>query len=177
MGKTATPVYLNLGCGLNRKKDWINVDAFGNPDVLWDLDVTPYPWADNSVDGIEMFHVLEHLENWWEAFTECARILKPGGTLRIHVPDESSRTALTYRDHKTVFSQVSFHGIRGSRSGTNSWAETVEASVPLVLERYYRCPYKEYEWMARWCPRVLRFCADHLRNFIHEQQFHFRKVL
>jgi ubiquinone/menaquinone biosynthesis C-methylase UbiE len=156
----------------------INVDAFASchPDVVHDLNVTPYPWADNSVDGIQMRHVLEHLPNWWEAFCECARILKPGGYLRIHVPDESSETALTYRDHVRVFSNASFHGIRGRPSGTNAWATTVEGSIPLVQEFYAQVPYKQYEWMVRWCPWLLRFCANHLRNFIWEQQFVFRKV-
>jgi ubiquinone/menaquinone biosynthesis C-methylase UbiE len=178
VGAPVRPLLLNLGCGTNTEPGWCNVDAFENcnPDVVWDLNVTPYPWADNSVDGIQMRHVLEHLENWWEAFTECARILKPGGFLKIHVPDESSMTALTYRDHVRVFSLASFHGIVGRPSGTNAWAHSVKDSVPLVLEAYYQVPYKKYEWMTRWCPRVLRFCAEHLRNFIWEQQFHFRKI-
>ena len=107
------PVLLNMGRGINTEPDHINVDAYGRPDVVWDLNVTPFPWATNSVDGIQARHVFEHLENWWEAFVDCARILKPGGYLRIHVPDESSTTALTYRDHLRVFSLASFHGIQG----------------------------------------------------------------
>jgi ubiquinone/menaquinone biosynthesis C-methylase UbiE len=168
---------LNLGCGTYKRPEYINVDAFEScdPDYLWDLNRTPYPWADNSIDGIVMTHVLEHLDNWWGAFTECARILKPGGTLQINVPDESSATALTYRDHLHVFNRASFHGIHGRVSGTNAWARSVEGTVPLVMERYYQVPFKEYEWMTRF-PRLLAFCANHLRNFIWEQQFHFRKV-
>ena len=173
-----TPVYLNLGCGTRRLEGdgWVNVDAYGDPDLVWNLNEFPYPWAENSVDAIVMLHVLEHVDKWWECFTECARILKPGGTLQINVPDESSPTALTYRDHLHVFNRASFHGIRGRPSGTNAWAIDVEGSVPLVLERYYQVPFKQYEWMTRF-PRLLRFCADHLRGFIWEQQFHFRKVL
>ena len=85
LGANAQPLLLNLGCGTYRRPEYVNVDAFAvcKPDVVWDLNETPYPWPDNSVDGIMMTHVLEHLENWWGAFTECARILKPGGTLVI----------------------------------------------------------------------------------------------
>lgn len=178
MGANARPLLLNLGCGdVKEPPPWINVDAYSNcnPDVVWDLDVFPYPWPDNSVDEIQIRHTLEHLENWWEAFLEMTRILKPGGTLRIHVPDESSATALTYRDHRTVFGLASFHGTVGRVSGTNAWAKTVENSVPMRLERYYQVPYKRFEWMT-WVPWLLRFCANHLRNFIWEQQFIFRKV-
>jgi SAM-dependent methyltransferase len=178
MVDTATPLLLNLGCGTQKEPQFLNVDGFKecNPDLVWDLNVTPYPWESNSVDGVQMLHVLEHLDNWWEAFCECARILKPGGFLRIHVPDESSQTALTYRDHLRVFGLASFHGIHGRPSGTNAWAKSVESTVPLVLSEYYQVPHGNYQWMARWCPRVLRFCADHLRNFIHEQRFVFRKI-
>lgn len=172
----AQPLFLNLGCGSNKLAGCLNVDAYGDPDFFWDLNSFPYPWDDNSVDGIEMWHVLEHIPNWWEAFKECARILKPGGYLHIRVPDESSATALTYRDHHHVFSPRSFHGISGARHGTNAWAETENDSVPLRLEGYNQVPYQQYEWMVKWCPRVLKFCADHLRNFIWEQRFRFVKI-
>lgn len=174
MGKA--PLLLNLGAGSNRLPGHLSVDFYGEPDVRVDLNAFPYPWPDNSVDGIEMWHVLEHIPQWWGAFNECARILKPGGYLRINVPDESSASALTYRDHFHVFSLRSFHGIQGARHGTNEWAKSEENSVPLVLTSYYQVPHKQYEWMIRWCPRVLKFCADHLRNFIHEQRFEFRKI-
>jgi SAM-dependent methyltransferase len=170
------PLFLNLGCGGNRLPRHVNVDLYGKPDVIWDLNITPYPWADNSVDGIEMWHTLEHLENWWGAFTECARILRPGGYLRIRVPDESSETALTYRDHRHVFSQRSFHGIEGRVQGTNAWAETEAESVPLRQVSYYRVPFPEYQWMAKRCQWLLLFCANHLRNFIWEQRFEFVKI-
>jgi len=176
VGENRKPVLLNLGCGTVHEPGFINVDAFGNPDFIWDLEVTPFPWPDNSVDGIQMRHVLEHLDNWWECFEECARILRPGGFLRIHVPDASSDTALAYRDHKRVFSLASFHGIQGRPSGTNSWAATVEGGIPLVQEFYAQVPYNRFQWMAKYCPWLLRFCADHLRNFIWEQQFVFRKL-
>lgn len=168
---------LNLGCGARKMHGdgWVNVDAYGDADIIHDLNVAPFPWADNSVDGIVMFHVLEHVREWWQCFTECARILKPGGFLQINVPDESSPTALTYRDHLHVFGLASFHGIVGRHSGTNAWAKGEEGSVPLKLVNYYQVPYKQYEWMTRF-PRLLKFCADHMRGFIWEQQFHFRKV-
>jgi len=175
MGKNATPIRLNLGAGLDHQQGFVSVDAFGDPDVKHDLNKAPYPWKDNTIDGIIAFHVFEHLIDWWPAFTECARILKPGGSLEIRVPDESSGTALTWRDHHHVFGLVSFHGTMDADHGTNAWAKTVKDSVPLKLESYHQVPYKEYEWMLRF-PRILGFCARHMRNFIHEQRFIFRKV-
>lgn len=172
------PLMLNLGCGFNKLPGYVNVDAFAHcePEVVHDLDVFPYPWADNSVDSIEYWHAMEHVKDWWGSFCECARILKYGGTLNIRVPDESSKTALTYRDHHHVFSEYSFHGIAGRSHGTNAWAYLEQGSVPLKLTHHMRVPYKEYNWMGKWCPWLLEFCANHLRNFIWEQQFTFVKI-
>jgi len=171
---------LNLGCGFQKKIGFVNVDAFDicKPDVVHDLNSFPYPWDDNSIDGIEMFHALEHLDDWWGAFNECARILKPDCLLDIRVPDESSASALCYRDHNHVFNHQSFHGIQELHGwGANAWACLEDSKVPLVLIDYKQVPFKEYDWMLRWpFVKLLSFCARHLRNFIWEQQFTFRKV-
>lgn len=155
----------------------MNVDAYAvcAPDVAWDLNEAPFPWPDNSVREIDARHIFEHLIDWWPAFTECARILEPGGELHIHVPDESSPSALTYRDHHHVFGLCSFHGIQDATHGTNAWAKSEQETIPLTMERYFQVPFNQYEWMTRF-PWLLRFCASHLRGFIWEQQFHFRKI-
>jgi len=173
-------VFLNLGCGFRKKKGCINVDAFDicEPDIVHDLNVFPYPWADDSIDGIIMWHVLEHLDDWWGAFLECARILKPGARLSIHVPDESSSSAITYRDHNHVFCVWTFRGITGDQPyGQNAWAAIEHETVPLKMISFRRVPFKKYNWMMRWGFRwLLKLCADHMRNFIHEQRFMFIKI-
>lgn len=180
MAEDAGKTYLNLGCGLKKAlgPEWINVDAYAScdPDLVWDLNKTPFPWKTNSIDHIYMSHSLEHVKEWWPCFTECARILKPGALMEIRVPDESSRTALTYRDHFHVFSRISFHGIKGQSHGTSAWAIDNQESVPLEMVSHHLVPHKQYNWMIKWCPWLLKFCGDHLRNFIHEQVFVFRKI-
>ena len=54
---------LNLGCGFDNRTGWVNVDKMpqSEPDQVVDLEATPWPWADNSVEEIELRHVLEHL--------------------------------------------------------------------------------------------------------------------
>ena len=173
-------VFLNLGCGFSKHPQCINVDKYDicDPDIVHDLNVFPYPWDDDSVDGIIMFHTLEHLDDWWGAFCECARILKVGGQLEIRVPDESSSSALTYRDHNHVFMVHSFHGIKDrSGWGTNAWAHIEDETVPLEMVSYQRVPFPRYMWMRHWpFLWLLNFCAEHLRNFIHEQRFLFTKI-
>jgi len=179
MGKANKPILLNLGCGEKILDGYVNVDNWGNPDVRADLNSFPYPWDDNSVDGVVMYHVLEHIPNWWECVQECARIIKPGGSLVVHVPDESSSSALTYRDHHHVFDVRSFDSISKGlreRSTTNAWFNS-EPVLPLELSHYARVPFAEYNWLFRWPFTWLgTFCAAHMRNFIWEQRFTFTKV-
>ena len=144
--------------------------------MLHDLNAFPYPWDTNSIDHISAHHIIEHLDDWWAVFNECVRILKPGGALDIRVPDESSSTALTYRDHHHVFSLVSFHGVQGYTHGSSAWADKVKDQVPVTLTAYHRVPHEQYQWLFRFPFTWLgEFCANHLRNFIWEQRFWFVK--
>lgn len=84
---------LNLGCGKNHKPKedgWVNVDKFAPADEIHDLMVTPWPWADDSVDDIEMIHTLEHLgqrsEDFLNIIKECYRVLRHSGHLVVAVP-------------------------------------------------------------------------------------------
>jgi hypothetical protein len=81
---------LNLGCGGNFHGDWINLDASPvSPEVIA-CDITGgLPFDDASFDAVYGSHVLEHLEPEVAlgVLRDCHRILKPGGILRIAVPD------------------------------------------------------------------------------------------
>ena len=52
---------LNLGCGAKKIDGWLNVDLHGDPDLIVDLDETPWPWNTDSVERVIMNHILEHL--------------------------------------------------------------------------------------------------------------------
>ena len=81
---------LNLGSGQNPLPGYLNVDKYGNPDLTCDLESFPWPWADNSVAEIQMFHVLEHLGATAETFIgimkEMYRVCEPGALIHIAVP-------------------------------------------------------------------------------------------
>ena len=84
--------YLNLGCG-NRyveSEAWLNVDfAVRHPRVLA-IDLRKkLPFHENYFDLVYHSHVLEHFTctDAKNLLDECYRILKPGGIIRIVVPD------------------------------------------------------------------------------------------
>ncbi len=94
--KTKDPIYLNLGGGLNchpnpEYENYISVDL-DPPDHGWAVkhDIrNPIPLPDHSVTRIHSEDFFEHIskEEIKELLAECYRLLKPGGRLRISVPD------------------------------------------------------------------------------------------
>jgi len=94
---------LNLGAGESRKEGYVNVDwsPLSKPDVVHNLNIFPYPFADSSFDYIEASHVLEHLDKPFLVMKELHRILAPGGTLFIKVPHFSR--GFTHAEHAHGF--------------------------------------------------------------------------
>ena len=85
------PIKLNLGCGLDKRKDYINIDVRKEvyPDIVLDLEKVPYPFPDNFADEILAKDVLEHFSfrNVQSILKEWHRILKPNGRIIIQTPD------------------------------------------------------------------------------------------
>jgi SAM-dependent methyltransferase len=104
---------LNLGCGAHVVDGWTNVDyALGARlaklpafkavnsrlhlfNLEWDSrivlhDLTKrFPWDDASADAAYTSHTLEHMsrDDGRRFILECFRVLKPGASLRVVVPD------------------------------------------------------------------------------------------
>jgi predicted SAM-dependent methyltransferase len=87
----AKKVLLNVGCGPNMFEQFINLDYQWTPkiDICWDITKKPYPIDSSSLEGIFTEHCLEHIpfEACERNINEFFRMLKPGGTVRIVVPD------------------------------------------------------------------------------------------
>jgi predicted SAM-dependent methyltransferase len=84
-------VKLNLGCGGDIKKGYINIDINKRVgvDIAMDLVTQDLPFADNSVDHINLQDIIEHFyhnqQDWF--IGQCYRKLKDGGTIYIQTPD------------------------------------------------------------------------------------------
>jgi SAM-dependent methyltransferase len=82
--------YVNLGCGTRYHSGWINIDiASSGPSVIqYDLS-QGIPLGDASCDVVYNAAVLEHMrrEDALRFLRECYRVLKPGGIVRVGVPD------------------------------------------------------------------------------------------
>ena len=88
---------LELGCGTREREGVTGVDINPrvDPDVLHDLDIIPYPFADDEFDEIHCHDVLEHLSDLPAVMQELHRILPDGGTLHISGPFPSGSGYVT----------------------------------------------------------------------------------
>lgn len=81
---------VNLGCGRRVHPQWVNFDFVASVPGVRQADLRKgIPLPDQSVDAIYHSHVLEHFSrpDGERLLKECCRVLKPGGTIRVVVPD------------------------------------------------------------------------------------------
>lgn len=102
---------INLGAGKKLIENAINVDVTAYPGMqqVVDLSVFPWPWEDNSIDGIHASHIAEHFFDQQKFFNECCRILKPEGFLRIVAPHSSCITSIGCLGHYRTYSYNTFN--------------------------------------------------------------------
>lgn len=81
---------LNLGCGGKKLEGYVNVDAqsAAKPDVVLDIGRDTFPWDDNSIEGVQAWHIFEHLPPapFFHCLKEIWRVCKPDALLGIIVP-------------------------------------------------------------------------------------------
>jgi predicted SAM-dependent methyltransferase len=80
---------LHLGCGRIRLPGYINVDIQPGAAVDKVADLRALPWPDSSVDMVYSCAAIEHFgrREWIDVLKEWARVLKPGGLLRLSTAD------------------------------------------------------------------------------------------
>ncbi|MBK5969457.1 MULTISPECIES: methyltransferase domain-containing protein [Thiorhodovibrio] len=84
------PVKLHLGCGTRCIPGFVHIDAQAHPHVDLVADVARLEMIpDETADLVYASHVLEHFGRWEfrAVLAEWRRVLKPGGVLRLAVPD------------------------------------------------------------------------------------------
>jgi predicted SAM-dependent methyltransferase len=95
-------VKLHFGCGPRILPGWVNIDGWSFPGIDFATDLRQsLPLNDASCSLIFTEHVFEHIDADFRVpvLREFLRVLQPGGTLRIVVPDcEQFVNAYTRRD-------------------------------------------------------------------------------
>lgn len=146
---------LNLGCGNEVLRHYINLDSIQleGVDVVYDLKEYPWPFEDNSSSFILCKHVLEHLHESIPAVEEIWRILRPGGKVQIHVPYWNSSDAVTDPTHIRYFNEHSFDFFDPDHWRCKDRPYYSKARFKFEKKTYhFRIFGKYYEWKL---PRVI----------------------
>ncbi len=133
----AHDLLVNIAPGPHGCPGWVNVDIgpWANVNCIYDCRLS-LPFPDSSVRGIFCEHFVEHLDYHEEIpffLRECWRTLKPGGTMRIIVPD-AERYLRAYAENWSELEQI-----RGLSSGrTDPYTGVVYRSRMEIINHIFR---------------------------------------
>jgi predicted SAM-dependent methyltransferase len=155
---------LHLGCGPRVIPGWVHVDVADYPHVQLRHEVDALPMiSEGTIEVVYACHVLEHFlrREVPRVLREWHRVLQPGGTLRLSVPDFAAlvevyrktgalgtvigplfgRQDHLYNFHHTVFDFEALRADLTSAGFVNvhryDWATTEHAHVDDYAQAYY----------------------------------------
>ncbi|MBI5446213.1 MAG: methyltransferase domain-containing protein [Deltaproteobacteria bacterium] len=151
---------LDVGCGRKKVPGSIGLDlcVVVAPDVVCDLNRTPYPFASSTFDKIVLNKVIEHLPDVVLVMNELHRIGKPGCDVLIKTPHFSSLYSWQDPTHRHHLAYDSFDYFTEATKHSNFYTgcryEMVEkniqfgksflALVPWLLFRLSKHKYEKH---------------------------------
>jgi len=125
------PRALNLGCGVSyhESSEWINADWQSNSKAVERHNLLKrLPWNQESFELVYSSHLIEHLtlKDAHALLLDCFRLLIPGGTLRLSLPDfeEMARSYVRFKNEgeelksQFVLTEILDQCVRLTPSGT-----------------------------------------------------------
>lgn len=102
---------LNMWAWKDILKWYLNTDIIQLPwiDQVYDFEIFPYPFEDNSFDEIYCSHFLEHMSDLTKVMEEFTRIGKNWCQIKIKVPYFASPNAYWDPTHKRSFNTNTFN--------------------------------------------------------------------
>lgn len=108
--------YFNVGCGPNLHDNFVNVDYWWQPGLDVCCDITSgIRFPAESADGIFTEHCLEHItfEACQKVLREFRRLLRPGGILRVVIPDAELFLSLYMQTRQGRLAEFPFQEVHG----------------------------------------------------------------
>lgn len=162
---------LDFGCGTAKVKNAIGVDKFLLPgvDVVADLDVYPYPFADNVFDKVYMNDIIEHLPDTIKTMEEIYRICKPNAKVYIRTINWNSHYNAMDPTHVRTFHERSFDFF-GHYPGRDYYSK---ARFDVVSVKY---GYNENAKKLFRSEKLMKYLSYFLNNVLESLYFDLRVI-
>lgn len=188
---TPLPRQLNLGCGFDKRDGWLNVDNFAEcaPDMMVDIEATPWPLPTDQFDTVLLKHVLEHVGADFGTFKrvmqELYRVTAPNGLIEIHVPHFRHDTYWSDPTHVRAFTHLTFEMM--SKRRNLEWVEKRAnyTMLALMMNVDFELEKAVLQYAPEWSQLLdrgeitqdqIRFAAAHQWNVARELRFTLRCV-
>ncbi len=172
---SGTPKKLHLGCGDKILPGFLNVDMRELPGVdIANFDVTDLSRFENgSFDLIYACHVLEHLprQRTFPTILEWNRVLRPGGVLRVAVPDWEATVEIFRRtnDYENLLNWI--YGGREYVGNEHHRQFTFSGLKTLLIEAGFKRVVR-YDWRATEHAGIDDFSKAYMPHMDYENGVH-----
>lgn len=147
---------VDIGCGYGRNRKivesvggtWVGVEPFEGGAHTVVADAENLPFEDHSFDVAIMDAVLEHIPDASKAFSEVARILKPGGVFVGYV-------AFMETFHEISYSHLSFKALEHFSNKYGMKLEKIGGGKRFGIDYHRMVLY--YPLPVRWCRPMMAF--------------------
>jgi hypothetical protein len=173
---------INLGCGLEKIKGYINVDRseYVKPDEVVDLEKTPWPWKDNEFSHVVAKNILTTLGNnereFKDVIKELYRVSSNQAIWEIQVPHWNSDVALADPNEKRKLTPHFFRSldqkylmdkniINGKTGSMISFEEEIDVEIVDFKFEYSPLWQKQIS-LGKITDEELQHAATHLNNVV-----------
>jgi SAM-dependent methyltransferase len=157
---------LDVGCGPRKLPGFVGIDVLeiAGVDIVHDLNLRPWPFADSAFQHVVCRHSLSHFDDLVVTMEELHRITAPGGVIEIVAPHFSSDNHFTDVTHRHSFGYRSMdyfceNGVFPYRYSAKANFNLEEARISFVQAKAFDVekanPFRwvGLEWMINRFPR------------------------
>lgn len=182
-----TTVKLNLGSGCQKIPGFINVDSCKEyrPDILWNLEKTPWPFKTSSVSHVLMSHSLEYLGitplSFFKIWSELYRVCAPDATIEIVVYHPNHEAFISNPMHVRSITPTTISLFdRRRRKETNAqidellvsnYSDKIDFEIIQIQEKYDPNFIEEIRKCGRSFEENMDFFKQYSRNSVIEIYF------
>lgn len=163
------PIKLNLGCGSQKLKGYINIDSEKSchPDLICNILTESLPYDLESVDEVVLFHTIEHIpkRHHQVILKQVHRVLKSNGQFIISYPEFSECVQRWLSNHKgerdfwekTIFGRQSYPSdTHLCAMDTHNFTIVLEENGFIAIKHWPEPPPNEFSTIIQ-CKRSVQY--------------------